>query len=239
MRAPYFALLAACSTSDVTPNATLAELPDLALRVIARPEVTTIDADTRPTELAVFLEYDDELFGPDPCATLAGITARFDGIPLSLQTNGRQDDAFGYCVLPMLGGTVELGLAGEHEVVVEDGTHTITARFDNTFAARTATLVSHPQWSFAAGDEVVVVWSHPAEVPDIRFEQDFDDFFDMRAERVDDELHFRIAEQPPLRGDGRVSFIGTPEADRAIECTGADACILENHRSFVHTATIR
>ena len=243
-----YAVLGLAACGGPTPNAELADLPGLQLSVTVEDLKDYDDDDRTPTDVGVTLSYDYDAFraahGGD-CAVLGSVEATFDGHELSLAYEGGDESDFDGCYQPQLQANLELQAVDESIVTIRDDTLTATATYTaGVVAPRIATLRSPSEWSFGAGDTVIVAWSHPedlvgasADTVEFSSSRNGDPGFRAPATYVDDEIHLAIPTWAD-DSDGSLRFVFGPDGGDATTCTGATACTWYSVLGYRHAVSI-
>jgi hypothetical protein len=237
------ALVPACDPA----NADLADLPGL------RVEMYTHQAsDTEPATSEIFLVYDLSAFWAthdNACARIDDATVlRFDGARAELVDRGRNDDFD--CELPRF--TLDPFAVTDQEALltIEDDSLRVSATFaPGTFTPHQPTLRSPSDWTFAAGQNVRIGWSHPSDlsapigagvvfrIHDVPPWQPGESF-DLVTAFVGDEIQFAIPSPPPITGPGYLFFAFEEIMTDASTCENAAACVVRLSPGFRQPVTI-
>lgn len=225
------------------PNTDLAGLPSLSIQVESIRELDSNDDDLRASKIIVHLQYDIDAFyaAHEECATIGDVDTTFNGKDVGLTRPGEPVDLSERCTPPFFSAEMDVGIADAGRVIVSDASQTITAEYPAGTFSRVATLTSHAEWRFAAGETVTVTWSHP-ELDDVVGVSFHDDDaaagFDIDAvTHTGTDITFTIPSPAPLTGDGLFDF-GVGEygarfaSGTATSCTGAQRCTYYVDRGY-------
>jgi hypothetical protein len=237
-------LVAACGGTGGGPNAVLADLPTFTIRLETTELVDAdTDSDHRPTMVSIEVFYDEDDFVDrhGGCAKLPELAGTLDGARLDLVSLGADTDE-SECELPRLTTTLEHGIADDRVIVtLDDGQITAIATYDMV-QARTAELLSHPDWRFRADDRLVLWWSHLADLPaDAVFSVGFRrgaDFMLLAHDFMNEEIYAQIPNPAVVTGDGAIELRFDAEIGTTTSCSGADRCTFRNSRTYAHATTI-
>lgn len=248
------ALLAGCTS----PNAKLADLPDLRIGVIVDREVDTDgDYSTRPSKVSIELAYDTSSFRAahdGDCAIIDdSVSGSVNGAALSMDDAGDYDSESDECYAPHLKSEpFVLGVDEPGHVEFADATLAIAADFAGPgFGARVARPVSptSPSWTLAAGQPFAFEWSHASDLvgitPDrvaINFEHGvyLGESFTI-TEVTETQIRGVAPAMPEYTGDGVLMILlldATTDWDPATSCTGAAACNVTSYRLYEHSAQL-
>lgn len=257
------AAMAALSAGCTTPNARLADLPDLHIAVAVAQDLDSDADDTsRPSHLEIGLVYDEAAFSRefgDRCATIEDeISGSVQGeVALRVASQGDYDAESDECNHPYLNTPMFfLGINETGHIEFDDGSLAITADFPPpAFSPRMARPVTPtPTWELAAGQPFAFAWSHPEDLagrgPDdvsVRFGHDghyfFNDPFPI-TDVTDTEIRGVVPAMPGDSGVGGVEILLSwmngqgSTAESATSCTGATACTVTSYKLYDHTATL-
>lgn len=247
-------MVAGCTT----PNAKLADLPDLRIAVIVDREVDSDNDDTsRPSTVQIGIHYDEARFraANGDCATIEDADyGSVNGVALGVASQGDRDKEIDECNAPYLRTkTFDLRIGDAGHVEIHDDSLAITAEFPApTFDPRIAHPVdpanpaSRAPWQLVAGQPFAFVWSHPVDLvgvtPDdvsIHFKHGV--YYGERlpiSEVTDTEIRGVAPAIPEFTGDGVIELLllNASTADPATSCTGASPCTVTSYRLYDHTA---
>jgi hypothetical protein len=237
--------LSACGGGD--GNAELADLPELRLDMYAHQASAT-----EPARLDIYLTYNLSTFWAahdNECARLDDTTTlRINDVRADLDERGQNDDfdcELPHFVLEPFDVTDEAAL-----LTAEDDSVRVSAAFEaGTFTPHVPTLRSPNDWTFAAGQDVRVGWSHPEDLTRpigagvvYRLHADPpwqpDESFELQASFADDEIQFAIPSPPPLSGPGYLFFAFAPIVVDATTCENASACQVHLSPGYRQPVTI-
>jgi hypothetical protein len=236
-----------------TPNATLADLPDLRVGVIVDNEVDSDDDNTRPSKVLIGLHYDEDAFRSEhgDCATLEGGEGTINGVSLELESPGDRDKEIDECNHPYFGSdTFFLGAFEPGRLELGDGTLQISATFEgDPFGARIAKPVAPSTWNLRAGEPFAFSWSHTPDLagitPDrvaIHFKQGYHRGDKLTVTEVtDSEIRGVAPSVPEYTGEGTLEILllgASSTWDVATTCVGAAECNCTSYRLYDHVASL-
>jgi hypothetical protein len=243
-------VLAACDGA----NTTVAGLPGLFVTLIGTALPEYLDDELHPSRVDVELGYNVSSFRDShdgACATVGSDTgARLDDTELELVDQGEsyENEGGAGCLFPTLQGDFLFRPGATHTLVVGDDTATVTAEYAAaSMEPAIATLRSHPEWRFRAGDQVVVGWPRPQDLAPLEttFHVGFylrgpgsPNHFDMPFQVVGDELHFQFPATLPVSGEGDMKFEMTTKRGPAVSCEGATGCPFSAPRTYRRRAFV-
>jgi hypothetical protein len=253
-RVTRFAYLVALLAGCTSPNATLADLPNLRVGVIVDEELDSDGDDTsRPSTVQIGLYYDETTFRREhgECATLDedDISGTVNGdVKLRVASAGDRDKEIDECNPPYLRTpTFVLGIHEMGRVEFRDSSLAISAEFPAAvFGPR---MASAPSWNLVAGQPFAFTWSHPEDLvgvtPD-RVSVSFphgnyvlgEDF--TVTEVTATEIRGVVPAAPEYTGSGAVQILifDASEWTPATSCVGAAECNATSYRIYKHTAEL-
>jgi hypothetical protein len=264
VRLPWIAVcgvgaLAGCTT----PNARLADLPDLRVGVIVDEDLDQDSDDTsRPSHISIGLYYDMTAFRQTigGCATIEDeISGSVNGnVPLRVESQGDIDEEIDECNVPYL--NTPMFVLGIHEmglVVIDDGSLSITAEFPApVFGPRMAkpapvAPATTASWDLVAGQRFAFAWSHPQDLVGVTLDRvtvhmsHGYDYYGVEfevTEVTDSEIRGVVPALPDYTGPGVVELLisgASATWDPATSCVGAAECNVTSYRLYKHTASLR
>ena len=257
------ALLAAMAAGCTTPNATLADLPDLRIGVIVDDDLDSDADDTsRPSHVTISLSYDMAAFRQSigGCATIDDdIRGSVNGnVRLRVSSQGDVDHEIDECNVPYLDTPVfVLGIHEIGRVEFDDGSLAVSAEFPApVFGPRMARPVpvapaTTASWDLVAGQPFAFAWSHPQDLvgvtPDrvtahLSHGYDYYGVEFTVTEVTETEIRGVIPATPDYVGEGIVELLisnASSTWDPATSCVGAAQCNATSYRLYKHTATLR
>ncbi len=245
-------LLSACTEPA---NAQLAELLDLgiALHVITGDEADRVDDDRAPVHIRASTGFEEAAFvraHGGACAVLGAVAASFNGAPLEVDPGGA--DGEGGCDAPVFEGRLEIGIDEPAVFELADDSAQIRVTFaSGEVSPRIASLTSPAEWSFTAGQDVTMTWSHPEDAANsfkvwfvedgqIQLPSHYAYAENVLTTNEQDGVSFRVPDAFVGIGAVVVSVATATEPDRAMAetCIGAARCSAVVFRSYKHAVTL-
>jgi hypothetical protein len=235
-------VLGACG---ITPNATLAQIPDPVIGVQLVPQTDDNDDDLIQTSVSLSVytapmaNMDVE---PADCPTIADEPAMFDHTSIDVSDRGEPDDFEG-CNPPDWTTTLALGPDAGTSITFPDG-------FGATFppgvlGARIAHLTGGHPWSFTAGETFQITWSSADDLATLALISVIASWktgtttVPITALAFDATTITLQMPDPLPPGDGVFDiFLDRILDDTPTSCTGAIRCEATNPRRFDHTAHV-
>jgi hypothetical protein len=240
-------VLGAC-TSGPPANSRLADLGGVSMSL----DIWRAQND-ETTEGYIYLNYDIEAFRAThgECAVLGDFSVSMPGARVVSKSRGSDDEDFDDCYAPSM--ALEIPNFGDSDltsVSISDESLTIDATFaPGVLAPRIPALRSPSTWKFAGAQEVVLGWSHPADLVDgaefldapVYFHTNTGDdpnYFDVVSTLSGDEIRFRIPDPPAILGRGYIIARFGYETGEAQTCSGATRCGYSVERGYAHSVEI-
>jgi hypothetical protein len=227
----------------MSPNATLAQIPQAVIRIDLYPQTDDNDDDIIQTNvmLQVYKDVADS-DAPPNCPTIADEPATFDQTSIDITNRGQEDD-FDGCIWPYWNTTLPLGPLDATSISLPDG-------FGATFppgmlGARIAHLTNGHPWSFHAGETFQVTWSSVDDLATLALVNVIASWTTggttVPLENIANDATTITLQMPdPLpAGDGTFEIFLDHNIDHTpTTCTGAMRCEASNPRRFDHVAHV-